>query len=74
MSLFFAGTGRLALRPHQATVLALLHNLARRKRRPQIRKEVGALLNVALTEHGCNSPCCLLAVVEGNATANLLVK
>lgn len=46
---------------------ALLDVLASREALPQVREEVALLLNVAFTEQGCNGPCGLLSMVEGDA-------
>jgi hypothetical protein len=62
-------------RPHKRTSLGTSSRndiLARSERLPKVGEEVGALLNVPLAKQGCNSPSCLLAVVEGDTAVLLL--
>lgn len=68
---------RLILRPNQSSSAGTCTGLdvtAGCESLPEIAKEVGLLLDVTLAKNRCNSPCCLLGVVEGNTTIQSKLK
>jgi hypothetical protein len=59
--------------PSRLLALAVLNIFALRESSPQIREEVGPLLNVLFAKKGCNGPGSFLAVVERNTAMTQLV-